>query len=343
MPRFAANLSMLFTEVPFLDRFERAAAAGFEAVEFLFPYAWPAAQIRERLQRHRLRLVLHNLPAGDWDGGERGIACLPDRVDEFRTGVATALDYARELGVEAAADHAFAVQFQDSRRSEAAHQRLPHLRRVGAGARREQQGLRHRLDVQRDDDLVGHLRGLAVAVAPHQRDVPAHQLEQRAHAFEYPRLAADHDGQRGVARADLAARHRRVEVVAAEFADALREFLGRDRGDRAHVDHDLVASQAFGHAAGPEQHDLHVRRVRQHQEHDVGLARHLGRRGAAHGRAVDDGVGVMAARVHEQLMPGGDQVRGHRRAHDAQADESESSGWRAGGVHLRVLRAGLSR
>ncbi len=99
MPRFAANLSMLFTEVPFLDRFERAAAAGFEAVEFLFPYAWPAAQIRERLQRHRLRLVLHNLPAGDWDGGERGIACLPERVDEFRAGVATALDYARELGV----------------------------------------------------------------------------------------------------------------------------------------------------------------------------------------------------------------------------------------------------
>lgn len=99
MPRFAANLSMLFTEVPFLDRFERAAAAGFEAVEFLFPYAWPAARIRERLQRHRLRLVLHNLPAGDWDAGERGIACLPDRVDEFRAGVATALDYARELGV----------------------------------------------------------------------------------------------------------------------------------------------------------------------------------------------------------------------------------------------------
>ena len=99
MPRFAANLSMLFTEVPFLDRFERAAAAGFEAVEFLFPYAWPAAQIRERLQRHRLRLVLHNLPAGDWDAGERGIACLPERVDEFRAGVATALEYARELGV----------------------------------------------------------------------------------------------------------------------------------------------------------------------------------------------------------------------------------------------------
>ncbi len=99
MPRFAANLSMLFTEVPFLERFERAAAAGFEAVEFLFPYAWPAAQIRALLDRHRLQLVLHNLPAGDWDAGERGIACLPDRVDEFRTGVATALEYARVLGV----------------------------------------------------------------------------------------------------------------------------------------------------------------------------------------------------------------------------------------------------
>ncbi len=99
MPRFAANLSMLFTELPFLDRFGRAADAGFEAVEFLFPYAWPAASIRQRLDEHRLRLVLHNLPAGDWDGGERGIACLPERVEEFRAGVATALDYARQLGV----------------------------------------------------------------------------------------------------------------------------------------------------------------------------------------------------------------------------------------------------
>ncbi len=99
MPRFAANLSMLFTEVPFLERFERAAAAGFRAVEFLFPYAWPAARIREQLDRHGLQLVLHNLPAGDWEAGERGIACLPERVDEFRAGVATALQYAAVLGV----------------------------------------------------------------------------------------------------------------------------------------------------------------------------------------------------------------------------------------------------
>jgi hydroxypyruvate isomerase len=99
MPRFAANLTMLFTEVPFLERFDRAARAGFGAVEFLFPYAWPAAEIRQRLQAHRLQLVLHNLPAGDWEAGERGIACHPDRVEEFRAGVAQAIAYARELGV----------------------------------------------------------------------------------------------------------------------------------------------------------------------------------------------------------------------------------------------------
>jgi hydroxypyruvate isomerase len=99
MPRFAANLSMLFTEHAFLERFEAAARAGFRAVEFLFPYAHEAQAIRARLQAHRLELVLHNLPAGDWDAGERGIACLPDRVAEFRDGVERALDYARVLGV----------------------------------------------------------------------------------------------------------------------------------------------------------------------------------------------------------------------------------------------------
>jgi hydroxypyruvate isomerase len=99
MPRFAANLSMLFTEVPFLDRFDRAAAAGFEAVEFLFPYPYPVKELRRRLDANGLALVLHNLPAGDWDAGERGIACHPDRVDEFRLGVSAALRYAQELDV----------------------------------------------------------------------------------------------------------------------------------------------------------------------------------------------------------------------------------------------------
>lgn len=99
MPRFAANLSMLFTEVPFLDRFERAARTGFEAVEFLFPYEFAAEDIRARIDKHQLQIVLHNLPAGDWAAGERGIACDPARIAEFRAGVAQAITYAQALGV----------------------------------------------------------------------------------------------------------------------------------------------------------------------------------------------------------------------------------------------------
>jgi len=99
MPKFAANLSMLFTEVPFLDRFELASKAGFTAVEFLFPYAFATHEIKARLQANGLQLVLHNLPAGDWDAGERGIACLPDRVAEFREGVVRAIEVATALGV----------------------------------------------------------------------------------------------------------------------------------------------------------------------------------------------------------------------------------------------------
>jgi hydroxypyruvate isomerase len=100
MPRFAANLTMLFTELPFLDRFDAAARAGFEAVEFLFPYAFPASEIRSRLAANGLQLVLHNLPAGNWDAGERGVACHPDRVVEFHTGVGKAIEYANALGVK---------------------------------------------------------------------------------------------------------------------------------------------------------------------------------------------------------------------------------------------------
>ena len=100
MPKFAANLTMLFNEVPFLDRFESAAKAGFKAVEFLFPYAYTVEEIRQRLDANGLELVLHNLPAGDWDAGERGIACHPDRVSEFREGVGKAIIYATALGVK---------------------------------------------------------------------------------------------------------------------------------------------------------------------------------------------------------------------------------------------------
>ena len=98
MPRFAANVSMLFDDVPFLDRFARAAQAGFEAVECQFPYAHDAAAIRDRLDANCLTMVLHNLPPGDHDAGDRGIACLPDRVPEFKRSVQQGIETARALG-----------------------------------------------------------------------------------------------------------------------------------------------------------------------------------------------------------------------------------------------------
>ena len=98
MPRFAANLSLLFTEVPLLDRFAAARAAGFAAVEMQFPYAEDARALAARRAEAGLSLVLHNLPPGDWAAGERGIAILPDRVPAFREGVARAIDYAGTLG-----------------------------------------------------------------------------------------------------------------------------------------------------------------------------------------------------------------------------------------------------
>jgi hydroxypyruvate isomerase len=97
MPKFAANLTMMFNEVEFIDRFAAAAKAGFAGVEYLFPYAYPKQQLAECLRQHGLKQVLHNLPAGDWAKGERGIACLPDRVAEFQDGVGRAIDYATAL------------------------------------------------------------------------------------------------------------------------------------------------------------------------------------------------------------------------------------------------------
>jgi len=97
MPQFAANLSMLYQEHAFLDRFAAAAADGFTAVEYLFPYAFSASAIAEQLKQHGLKQVLFNAPPGDWDAGERGIACLPGREAEFRQGFAHALEYARPL------------------------------------------------------------------------------------------------------------------------------------------------------------------------------------------------------------------------------------------------------
>jgi hydroxypyruvate isomerase len=98
MPRFAANLSLLFNELPFMERFAAAKAAGFEAVEYLFPYAFDKNELAQALKANGLRQVLHNLPPGDWEAGERGIACHPDRVAEFRSGVIRGIEYAKVLG-----------------------------------------------------------------------------------------------------------------------------------------------------------------------------------------------------------------------------------------------------
>ena len=97
MPKFCANLTMQFNEVDFLDRFERAAKAGFKGVEYLFPYAWKKEQLAEKLGAFGLSQALHNLPAGDWNKGERGIACLPGRETEFQEGVGKAIEYAKAL------------------------------------------------------------------------------------------------------------------------------------------------------------------------------------------------------------------------------------------------------
>jgi hydroxypyruvate isomerase len=98
MPKFCANLSLMFTELPFLDRFEAAARAGFRGVEYLFPYEFDAADIKARLDEHGLTQVLFNMPPGDWAGGERGIAIFAERQQEFRDGVGKAVAYAKALG-----------------------------------------------------------------------------------------------------------------------------------------------------------------------------------------------------------------------------------------------------
>ena len=98
MPKFSANLTMMFNEVDFLDRFEQASRVGFKGVEFMFPYGWEKEELAAKLDKHGLEMVLHNLPAGNWLSGERGIACLPERVGEFQEGVGLAIEYAKALG-----------------------------------------------------------------------------------------------------------------------------------------------------------------------------------------------------------------------------------------------------
>jgi len=98
VPKLCANLSLLYTDLDFMDRFAAAAKSGFKGVEYLFPYAYPKEQLVDALARNKLVQVLHNMPAGDWTKGDRGLACQPDRVGEFQDGVGKAIEYASALG-----------------------------------------------------------------------------------------------------------------------------------------------------------------------------------------------------------------------------------------------------
>ncbi|UUX96590.1 2-oxo-tetronate isomerase [Aquabacterium sp. J223] len=134
MPRFAANLTLLYNEHGFLDRVAAAAHDGFAAVECLFPYAWPAQAIAERLAAHRLQTVLFNAPPGDWDAGERGLACLPGREAEFDAGIAQALAYAAVLGCPRL--HVMAGRLPpDANRDAATSVYIDNLRRAARAAR----------------------------------------------------------------------------------------------------------------------------------------------------------------------------------------------------------------
>jgi hydroxypyruvate isomerase len=155
MPRFSANLTMLFNEVPFRDRYAAAAAAGFSGVECLFPYEVPADELAHLLAELGLVQVLFNLPPGDWDAGERGIAALPDRVDEFRDSVDVALSYARKLGCPTL--HVMAGLVPDGADRDAMH-------------RTYIENLRYAADVVADD-------GIDLAIEPlNDRDVPGYFL-----------------------------------------------------------------------------------------------------------------------------------------------------------------------
>ena len=167
-----------------------------------------------------------------------------------------------EAGIEVALDHPFAVDLENARSSESAHQRLTHAGRIGASLGSKEQRLADGLDRQGDDDLVGDLGRLSVAVAADERDVLAHKREDRLDLLESGLRAADHDREARRLRADLAAGNRRIEIVAAKVVDLLGELLGGDRRDRTHVDDDLALRQPFRDAFGAKENRLDVRACR---------------------------------------------------------------------------------
>lgn len=163
MLRFAANLSMMYNEVPFLERFAAAAADGFKAVEYLFPYDFKPEEIANRLQSHGLTQALFNLPPGNWEAGDRGMACLPDRKAEFSQSIDTSLRYALATGV---------------RRLHVMAGKVPPGQDPAVLRKTYVDNLRLTCD-----RLVGH--GLTVLIEPiNQRDMPGYYLSQQQQAHD---------------------------------------------------------------------------------------------------------------------------------------------------------------
>jgi len=202
MPKFAANLSLMFTEVPFLQRFEAAARAGFTAVEFLFPYDHAPQEIAGELAAHRLKNVLFNLPPGDWNGGERGTAALPGREAEFRQGVARALDYAAVLGTTRL--HAMAGI-------------LP----TGASAEQRAACRATYIDNLRDAAAACEKQGVTLLIEPiNQRDMPGYflSLQHEAHA-----ICAEVGAPNLKVQMDLY----HAQIMEGDLATKLRQYLPR--------------------------------------------------------------------------------------------------------------------
>jgi hydroxypyruvate isomerase len=201
MPRFAANLTMLYPELDFLDRFEAAARDGFKAVEYLFPYAYEAHELAARLKAHGLQQVLFNAPPGDWDQGERGLACLPGREAEFRQGVDKALAYAQALAcprIHVMAGLVPSGVERDTLRSTY----VANLRWAAAQAKKQ---------------------GVDVLIEPiNTRDIPGFFLNRQDHAHE---LIADISADNVKVQMDLY----HCQIVEGDVAMKIRQYLPTGR------------------------------------------------------------------------------------------------------------------
>lgn len=224
MPKFAANLTMMFNEVPFPQRFAAAAKAGFAAVEFLFPYDYPPAEVARWLQEAGLKNALFNMPPGDWAAGERGVASLPGREEEFRAGVARAIEYARALGTPSI--HAMAGL-------------LP----SGADRKRHREvfvaNLRHAAKA-----LAGE--GLTLLIEPiNSRDIPGYFLNTQAEAHaireevDQPNLKVQMDFYH-------------AQIVEGDLSVTLRKHI-------AHVGHVQIASVPDRHE--PDEGEIDYRHI----------------------------------------------------------------------------------